>query len=348
MSSCVIYNEVKMTNDRQVADVRADRLLNLLLLLQNGGITTTRRLAGELEVSERTVIRDMEALGTAGIPVYAERGPHGGWRLAEGYRMRLTGLTPRELMSLLLPPGILHDLDIRRDFDQAFRKLVAASPADLRKYADMLRERLHVDGTGWVAKQQAPNWLSAVQQAVWDNRKLAVRYNDATNTLFEGVVEPLGLIAKRNVWYMAANTDRGIFSYRVSRLQDARVLEETFVRPPDFDLARYWEQASDHLLSARWRYAVRLKLQEEKLASLPALSGNRLFQVRSRNPIGDGWLEAELDFRSREAALGCILGFGTHAEVLAPDDLRECVSETALAVAAMYGGMLENEQKGGG
>jgi len=316
--------------------VRADRLLNLLLLLQSGGIMTTRQLALELEVSERTVIRDMEALGAAGIPVYAERGPHGGWKLTEGYRMRLTGLTPRELMSLLLPPGILEDLDIRRDFDQAFRKLVAASPADLRQYADMLRERLHVDGTGWVTKQHSPNWLSAVQQAVWDNRKLAIRYDDAANPLFEGVVEPLGLIAKRNVWYMAAKTDREVFSYRVSRLQDARVLDETFVRPPDFDLSRYWEQASDQMLSTRWRYAVRLKIREERLASLPVTSGNRQFQVRSRKLVGDGWLEAELDFRSLEAALGSILGFGTHAEVLSPDELRVAVFNTARSIADMY------------
>lgn len=158
--------------------VRADRLLSILLLLQNHGKMTSRELARRLEVSERTIFRDMEALCTAGIPVYADRGSTGGWALTEGYRTRLTGMKAQELMSLLLmnSSSLVDDLGLRGEFDSACLKLLAASPAELRRDAEVARERIHVDGAGWHQTSESSTYLPVVQEAVWEERTLRIEY----------------------------------------------------------------------------------------------------------------------------------------------------------------------------
>src|SRR5215472_402778 len=223
--------------------MRADRLLSILLLLQTHQRLTGRDLAKRLEVSERTIHRDMEALGMAGVPVVAERGTGGGWSLLEGYRTNLTGLTGTEMQALLLakPSRLLADLGLRQAADAALLKLLAAMPAITRHAAEYARQRLHVDGAGWHEAAEAVPYLLPIQEAIWQERKLRLTYQRGDGTTVERLTDPLGLVAKSGVWYLVAAVDGELRSYRVSRVQSAQATEESFARPPTFDLAAYWQ-----------------------------------------------------------------------------------------------------------
>ncbi|MCK8487139.1 YafY family transcriptional regulator [Paenibacillus sp. MBLB2552] len=317
--------------------MRADRLLNLLLLLQNRGKMSSRQLAELLEVSERTITRDIEALSAAGIPVYAERGSRGGWVLSDSYRTNLTGMRPEEIVSLLLTNHneLLRDLGIQGDFKAAYQKLLAAAPAPIRQDAELIRERIHIDGAGWHASEEAFPWLSAVQEAVWTQRKLQIRYRKEENAA-QRIVRPLGLIAKRNVWYLAAEQepDGELRTFRISRLEDARILEETFIRPDGFDLAAYWEQSTTRFKSELPRYLARIRATE---FGVNRLRRERFVKVdHTEGPDNQGWLLAEVDFQTLDWACGVILAGGRDVEALEPAELRERVRAEAQAILALY------------
>ncbi|MDU0328847.1 YafY family protein [Paenibacillus sp. 3LSP] len=318
--------------------MRADRLLNLLLLLQNRGKMSSRQLAELLEVSERTIVRDIEALSAAGIPVYAERGSRGGWVLADSYRTNLTGMRPEEIVSLLLANHneLLKDLGIQGDFQAAYQKLLAAAPAPIRQDAELIRERLHIDGAGWHASEEAFPWLSAVQEAVWAQRKLRIRYRKEEG-ITERIIHPLGLVAKRNVWYVAAEQepDGELRTFRISRLEEASLLDETFMRPEGFDLAAYWEQTTARFKSELPRYVARVRTTE---AGLDRLRKERFIKVlQVENSDNQGQILAEVDLQTLDWACGVILRIGRDAEVLEPQELRERVISEAQAILALYG-----------
>lgn len=318
--------------------MRADRLLNLLLLLQNRGKMSSRQLAELLEVSERTIVRDIEALSAAGIPVYAERGSRGGWVLADSYRTNLTGMRPEEIVSLLLANHneLLKDLGIQGDFQAAYQKLLAAAPAPIRQDAELIRERLHIDGAGWHASEEAFPWLSAVQEAVWAQRKLRIRYRKEEG-ITERIIHPLGLVAKRNVWYVAAEQepDGELRTFRISRLEEASLLDETFMRPEGFDLAAYWEQSTARFKSELPRYVARVRTTE---AGLDRLRKERFIKVlQVENSDNQGQILAEVDLQTLDWACGVILRIGRDAEVLEPQELRERMISEAQAILASYG-----------
>lgn len=318
--------------------MRADRLLNLLLLLQNRGKMSSRQLAELLEVSERTIVRDIEALSAAGIPVYAERGSRGGWVLADSYRTNLTGMRPEEIVSLLLANHneLLKDLGIQGDFQAAYQKLLAAAPAPIRQDAELIRERLHIDGAGWHASEEAFPWLSAVQEAVWAQRKLRIRYRKEEG-ITERIIHPLGLVAKRNVWYVAAEQepDGELRTFRISRLEEASLLDETFMRPEGFDLAAYWEQSTARFKSELPRYVARVRTTE---AGLDRLRKERFIKVlQVENSDNQGQILAEVDLQTLDWACGVILRIGRDVEVLEPQELRERVISEAQAILALYG-----------
>lgn len=318
--------------------MRADRLLNLLILLQNRGKMSSRQLAELLEVSERTIVRDIEALSAAGIPVYAERGSRGGWVLADSYRTNLTGMRPEEIVSLLLTNHneLLKDLGIQGDFQAAYQKLLAAAPAPIRQDAELIRERLHIDGAGWHASEEAFPWLSAVQEAVWAQRKLRIRYRKEEG-ITERIIHPLGLVAKRNVWYVAAEQepDGELRTFRISRLEEASLLDETFMRPEGFDLAAYWEQSTTRFKSELPRYVARVRTTE---AGLDRLRKERFIKVlQVENSDNQGQILAEVDLQTLDWACGVILRIGRDAEVLEPQELRERMISEAQAILALYG-----------
>jgi len=200
---------------------------------------TARELARRLEVSERTIHRDMGALGVAGVPVTAERGAGGGWALLEGYRTNLTGLNAAEVQALFVarPTGVLADLGLTRAADAALIKLLAALPALSRQGAEYARQRLHVDGAGWRQAEVASPLLLTLQEAIWQERKLRLTYHLTNGETVERLVDPLGLVAKGSLWYLVAGVEGALRTYRVSRVQAAEPLDEPCLRPPDFDLA---------------------------------------------------------------------------------------------------------------
>ncbi|MGG2995931.1 YafY family protein [Paenibacillus macerans] len=319
--------------------MRADRLLAILLLLQNRGKMSSRHLAKELEVSERTIGRDMEALSAAGIPVYAERGAQGGWALAESYRTNLTGMRPEEIVSLLLTSHneLLGDLGIQGHFQTAYQKLLAASPAPIRQDAELIRQRIHIDGAGWHASGEAFPWLATVQEAVWAQRKLRIRYRKE-DVAVERTLLPLGLIAKRSVWYLAAaQEDSGeMRTYRISRLEDAQLLAETFARPAGFNLAEYWERSTADFKSRLPRYPARVNVKEPRL---DRLRRERYAKVlHAAKPDEQGFVTADIEFQTLESACEIVLACGPEARVLEPPELRERVRREAEAIFQLYSG----------
>jgi|GEM_PF-1566235 serine phosphatase RsbU (regulator of sigma subunit) len=220
--------------------------MSALLLLQARGQMTGRELARKLEVSERTVHRDMEALSAAGVPVYAMRGASGGWQLDEDWSTRVPGLDPAELRALLMAQSrSLGDKHMAAAADRAIAKLMAALPKPLREQASSIRDRLYIDTAGWTGTSENLSMLSVVQTAVASDRKLKFWYWRAGGERVERTVDPLGLIAKGSTWYLFAKTDRGHRTYRISRMEEAKMLGEPSVRPPNFNLEAAWKLSTE-------------------------------------------------------------------------------------------------------
>ena len=225
--------------------MRADRLLSILLLLQVHRRVTARELAKRLEVSERTVLRDMNALSGAGVPVMAERGAGGGWSLGEGYQTKLTGLSTAEIQSLFLarPPRLMADLGLKQESDAALIKLQASLPAGSRQHADFARQRILVDTRGWRDPAESVACLPVLLDALWRDRQVHFVYSRVLGEPGDRTAHPLGLVAKGSTWYLVARVDPlqdDARTYRVSRIREAAILEQPADRPAAFDLAQYW------------------------------------------------------------------------------------------------------------
>ncbi|HEX5047811.1 MAG TPA: YafY family protein, partial [Gammaproteobacteria bacterium] len=225
--------------------MRADRLLSILLLLQANGRMTASTLAKRLEVSERTILRDMDALSGAGVPVTAERGAGGGWRLIDGYQTKLTGLTATEIQTLFLgrPPKVLADLGLKEAAEGAWIKLQAALPSEVRAQAEFVRQRILIDPRGWRDSGESIACLPMVLEALWRGRQLRFVYERSSDG-GERLVTPLGLVARASAWYLVADKGDQRRTYRVSRIREAAVLDAPCARPAGFDLASHWERAS--------------------------------------------------------------------------------------------------------
>ncbi|HKC66567.1 MAG TPA: YafY family protein [Pyrinomonadaceae bacterium] len=322
--------------------MRADRLLSILLLLQIHHRMTARELARRLEVSERTIHRDMEALGMAGVPIAAERGSHGGWMLMEGYETRLTGLNETEIQALFLtrPARLLADLSLDKASDAALIKLAAALPPVFRHDADYARQRIHVDVTGWNPRDEKVPALHMLQEAIWLERKVSFTYgqDECRN---DRIVDPLGLVAKGSVWYLVASVDGVIRSYRVSRIEDAQMLEKPAMRPPSFDLAAFWEESSAKFKTHLPKYSATLRVKQAALPRLPY--GGRFARVEKVHASGeDGWAKVSMRFQFEEEACEYVLSFGTQVEVIEPSELREKVVKMAKSVIDFYSAKSES------
>jgi predicted DNA-binding transcriptional regulator YafY len=239
--------------------MRADRLISIVLLLQANGRMTAESLAGRLEVSQRTILRDMDALSSAGVPVIAERGTGGGWRLIDGYETKLTGLTPAEIRSLFLarPPALLAELGIKEAADAAWLKLRAALPVGVREQAEFVRQRLLIDSRNWRDSAESLTSLPVILESLWAGRRLKFQYEKSDGEASGREVDPLGLVARANRWYLVAAKGDEQRTYRVSRIRSAEILAEPCSRPEKFDLAAHWEASTnsfrEHLPKARPR-----------------------------------------------------------------------------------------------
>lgn len=320
--------------------MRADRLLSIMLLLQIYQRLTAGELARRLEVSERTIHRDMEALSTAGVPVTASRGSGGGWALVDGYRTNLTGLNAAEIQTLFagLPERLLADLGLARDSDAAHVKLLAALPAASRADAEYARRRVHVDVAGWGGAEEAVPHLHTIQEAVWRGRRLFFAYGGDGVEAAERVVDPLGLVAKGGVWYLVARAAGGeVRSYRVSRVSRARVSEGPCERPEGFDLAAFWAGSVARFRAHAPHFRATLRAHKSVLHLLPY--AGRFSRVETLGETdAEGWATVRMRFQFEEDAAGLALGFGTQVEVVEPAGLREKILKMAEEVVAFYGG----------
>lgn len=317
--------------------MRADRLLSILLLLQVHQRITAKELASRLEVSERTIHRDMEALSSSGIPVVADRGTGGGWRLLEEYRTRLNGLNENEVEVLFmgLPERVLRDLGLQKASEGAQLKLFTALPTMYKQRAEYARQRLYIDSASWRNTEEATPALARIQEAVWQDRKLSFSYRRADGTYVERVADPLGLVVKGSVWYLVVAIDDSVRTYRISRIKEAQVLDEASQRPPDFDLASYWKQSLVDFKAALPRYYVTVYADEYALARLnQSPYVHRIEQMERLD--GEGRVKLVIRFDVEMEAHDFLIGFGSHIEIIEPDTLREHILQTARNLLSFY------------
>ena len=320
--------------------MRADRLLSLLMLIQSRGQMTAQELAGELEVSERTIYRDIMALSTAGVPVYASRGPGGGVRLIEEYRTTLTGLTSEETRALFMLslPAPLLQLGMGEQFKGALLKLSASLPDTRRLDEARTRQRIHLDSSWWFQSEQDVPCLQIIQQALFQDRRLRIKVRwDFFNAEFEQEAEPYGLVAKANIWYLVYSRGGNPHVTRVSRIVAVELLPECFTRPADFDLVCFWENWCRDYESLP-PFQARVRVAHEALPLLTDYVGDRAraHLDPSCTPDPDGWVTLDLPFESFVSARTCLLGLGRAVEVLEPESLRKSLVDFAEQVVGFY------------
>jgi predicted DNA-binding transcriptional regulator YafY len=302
--------------------MRATRLVSLLLLLQLRGQLTAAELADHFDVSIRTVHRDVEALGAAGVPVEAVRGPAGGFRLAGGYRTKLTGLTAAEAEALFVAPAPAAELGLGGVLTNARLKILSALPAELQERASRAERYFHLDTRGWFRAEDTVPHLTAIAAATWRGRRLSARYREGRKVV-RRTLDPLGLVLKGGAWYLVARRSVGLRVYRVSRFTAVTVRDDGFDRPHGFELAAYWDEWSRSFESSRPRVEVKVRASELVRRFLPR-------DLRTEGA------EYVVGFESFEEAFRELLKFGPDAEVLEPADLRRRLAATAREVAALY------------
>ncbi|MFO7664671.1 MAG: WYL domain-containing protein [Chloroflexota bacterium] len=319
--------------------MRADRLLSLLMLLQARGRLTAAELAHELGVSMRTVYRDLDALSAASVPVYTERGPGGGCALLEPYRTTLTGLSADEarVLFMLSVPEPLVELGVSGELKAAFRKLEAALPAARRGDETRIRQRIHLDPSGWSATAKPAHHLQTLYRAVRQDLVVWVTHWLAFDVRAEWHVQPYGLVAKAGVWYLVGRREGHMRVLNVGRIIAAELGDEQFERLPDFDLVTFWEAWCSNAAARRPDYPVLLRVAVEHLDWLSAQVGESIsHEIRAGDPDDPGHVTLTLHFGMMEDARRRVLGLGAAVEVLAPRELRATVADYAAQVAKLY------------
>ncbi|MFC5673008.1 helix-turn-helix transcriptional regulator [Streptomyces incanus] len=339
--------------------MRAARLIKMVLLLQSRPSMTAAELARELEVSERTVTRDAQALSEAGVPVYADRGRVGGYRLVGGYRTRLTGLARGEAQALFLSgvPGALREMGLEDAASAARLKVSAALLPSLRDAPRAAAQRFHLDAPGWFREVPAPELLPAVADAVWDDRPVIARYRRG-ETEVERELEPYGLVLKAGVWYLCARvpgpgaSEQGAPGpvacrvYRIDRFTAVEAVTGTgttrFERDPEFDLPAFWAERAEQFARSILRAEVVVRLSPEGMRALPhavdaAAAREALAEAAGTGADDDGWVTVTLPVESEEVAHAQLTALGPEVEVLAPASLRERFAAQAVRLALLYG-----------
>src|ERR1700674_2596202 len=302
--------------------MRADRVLAMLLLLQARGRVSALELAARLEVSRRTVYRDVDALSTAGVPVRTEPGPRGGIELVEGWRTDLTGLTEPELDALFTSAA-------GPAFESAMGKLAAALPSESGRRAGRMRERLLVDSVGWGRRGDASPHLQVVQDAVFADRRLRLRYRRAEAQVTERIVDPLGLILKAGVWYLVADTNGTRRLFRLSRVEGAEALDEPARRPRGFDLAAAWREQTANWDAARATLEVLVKVSDANLPLVLRVSGERVIGRPKPGVL-------QMAFPAVEPAAAFLSSFGAMVVALEPPQLRTELARRGADLVRVY------------
>lgn len=319
--------------------MRASRLLSILILLQMRGRLSAEALAEEFEVSVRTIYRDVDQLSAAGVPIYAERGRAGGFQLHEGYRTKLTGFTAQEADALLLSGvgAAAQDLGLGPDLAAAQLKLLASLPPESGASAERVSARFHLDPTNWYTRADTSEALKPLAAAVWNERRIRVRYESWTNVV-ERTLEPLGLVLKGGIWYLVAAVKGAPRTYRVSNIQEMQILEATFARPRRFNLPRYWSE---------WSKDFELRLMKEHAIIEVSPTGRRLLRdtnaaahealsAESKPCKREGWVRARVPIENIDLAKRQFLRLGAEVRIVEPLVLRAALAEEARKVVALY------------
>lgn len=315
----------------------------MVLLLQSRPSMTAAELARELEVSERTVTRDAQALSEAGVPVYADRGRAGGYRLIGGYRTRLTGLARGEAEALFLSgvPGALREMGLEDAASAARLKVSAALLPSLRDASRTAAQRFHLDAPNWFTEPKAPELLPAVADAVWDDRRVTARYRGREGEV-ERELEPYGLVLKAGVWYLCARVpDSGSFRvYRIDRFTVVTAGEARFERDEEFDLPGFWAEQAERFARSILHAEVVVRLSGEGMRRLPYVvdpASAREALAAAGTAHEDGWLTVTLPVESEQVAHTQLAGLGPEVEVLAPESLRARFADDARRLGRLYG-----------
>jgi predicted DNA-binding transcriptional regulator YafY len=314
--------------------MRADRLLSIVMLLQANHRMTARRLARELEVSERTVLRDMDALSASGVPVVADRGSCGGWRLLDGYQTKLTGMTAAEIQSLFVgrPARLVADLGMTQSGEAALLKLAASLPERARREAEFARRRIHIDARGWRDPGESVGALPVLLAAIWQERRVRFLYTKVDCDASLRTVDPLGLVAKGSTWYLVARSVGETKSYRVSRIAEPVILAGAATAPEDFDLAAYWGRSAEEFRKQLPRYYATFRVEPPVLR----WARYRGWRLEEETPDGDR-VRIRIRFDVAEEARQFALSFGAAVEVVEPVELREAVVAAARELLDRYG-----------
>ncbi|GAB2571409.1 transcriptional regulator [Paractinoplanes abujensis] len=319
--------------------MRAARLINLVLLLQARGTMTAAELAAELEVSERTVYRDVVALSAAGVPVYAQQGRVGGYRLVDGYRTRLTGLSRAEAEALFLAglPGPAREMGMTEAAETARLKILAALPAGLQEASERAGQRFHLDAPGWFHDPQTPPVLAGLAQAVWHDQELAItyqRHDEVTRT-----VSPYGLVLKNGVWYLVGQVGEDLRTYRADRITGAEPTGRRFERDAAFALQEFWAERAVAFVRQMLREVITIRLSPDGVRVLRFVAETIAYDeamVEADRPDPQGWVRTRLRVESLDVAYSYMLRLGPHVEVLEPQALRTRTAEAAQRTMDLY------------
>ncbi|GAA4539466.1 helix-turn-helix transcriptional regulator [Pseudonocardia xishanensis] len=318
--------------------MRASRLMALLFVLQRRRSATAAELAVELEVSERTIYRDIASLTEVGVPIWTEPGPGGGIRLVEGWRTRLDGLTGDEAAAMFAmgAPQLLAELGMGTALAGAQAKILATLPEGLRAHARIVSERVHLDAPGWFHTPAEVEHLGTLAEALWEQRRVSIVYGPRA---VRREVEPFGLVLKAGVWYLVARVGTDVRTYRAARIAEATLLDDRFDRP-DFDLPAWWAESAADFAATMLRTRVRIRLSERGLRALTRVTDVEAAAAAlagACEPDADGWRELTLDVESLEVAAGQLVSLGGEVEALDPE-LRSRLAEHGKALWERNGG----------
>ncbi len=319
--------------------MRASRLLSIMMLLQARGRMSAESLAEELEVSVRTIYRDIDQLSAAGVPVYADIGRNGGFALLDGWRTRLTGLTAPEARALFLSglPGPASELGLGDEVAAAELKLLAALPADWQREATRMSSRFHLDPKGWFSTGPRPEHLKAIAEAVWNERRIRIRY-DSWTQVSERVVDPLGLVLKGGVWYLVGRRETGLRTYRLSQVLALTALDEHFERPADFDLPRHWRESTASFEREIYVGIAKVRATKRGVARLKDISQRVKDEIEAQtfDYDADGFATLNVPIEEEVWATREMTRVGAEVEVLEPPTLRARMAEIARQLSAYY------------
>lgn len=313
--------------------MRANRLLAIVLLIQREGQRTAAELAQVTGVTERTIYRDVEALSLAGVPIYTQPGPRGGIALDAAYRSQLNWFTGPELQALLYTGTAtpLADLGMAQAMDNAVLKLLALLPERGQREAELMRQRLYLDASGWYGFGEVHPSLPVLKEAVWEDRRIQATYENWEGQQRRVALAPYSLVYKADRWYLvAADAERGLRTYRVSRLSEIELAQEHFERDPDFDIAAYWAEADAAFQARLPSYPATLRVRRTVLIYFQQMYAGRYAVVEE----SADWLTLRVEFMVFEEARTSALGLGTDAEVLEPTELAEAVDRQVREMAA--------------